>query len=249
MNEHSAEDSSPKPGKKRGLSLGFGCGIVVLILAGPLLLQQAGTRTARESAQRKTCLNNLRNIGVALLNYHTQWETFPPAHTVDAEGRPLHSWRVLILPLLDNQALYEKIDLTKAWDDPVNAEFRQQMPSVYRCPSDTGPEHHTSYIAVVGNDFVFNGEQARRLEEITDAPEQTLLIVEASGAESFEWMAPRDSDEQLFLSAAAAASKFHSQGRNVIYCDRHVAVLKPMPPTQLRALLTIAAEDEPGDID
>ena len=66
----------------------------------------------REPSRRSQCKNNLKQIGLALHNYHEKYQAFPPAYTVDATGKPLHSWRTLILPFVDQQALYDKIDLS-----------------------------------------------------------------------------------------------------------------------------------------
>src|SRR5262245_30030320 len=56
---------------------------------------------ARESARRMSCSNNLHNIAIALRNYESVYHCLPPAYTVDAEGKPLHSWRTLLLPFLE----------------------------------------------------------------------------------------------------------------------------------------------------
>ncbi|MEL7264459.1 MAG: DUF1559 domain-containing protein [Planctomycetota bacterium] len=67
------------------------------------------------------CSNNVKQIGLGLANYHASWNSFPPAYTVDANGNRLHSWRTLILPYVEQQPLYDRIDLTKPWDDPAHA--------------------------------------------------------------------------------------------------------------------------------
>ena len=54
-------------------------------------------------------------------NYEQAYNALPPAYTVDANGRPLHSWRTLILPYLEQESLYQTIDLSKPWNDPANA--------------------------------------------------------------------------------------------------------------------------------
>ncbi|HEY4260168.1 MAG TPA: DUF1559 domain-containing protein, partial [Schlesneria sp.] len=88
-------------------------GLVVIALFIPL------PRRAGEAARRTQCKNNLKLIGLALYNYHDLYGAFPPAYTVDRHGKQLHSWRTLILPFLDQMPLYQKIDLSKPWDDPV----------------------------------------------------------------------------------------------------------------------------------
>ena len=81
-----------------------GCLVIALMLPAQ--------RRAREPARRSQCKNNLKQIGLALHNYHETYGAFPPAYTVDADGKRLHSWRTLILPYLDQAPLYDKIDFS-----------------------------------------------------------------------------------------------------------------------------------------
>ena len=93
-------------------------GIIVVLIA----LMLPAMRSAREPARRTQCRYNLKQIGLALHEYEQAFGVLPPAYTVDAEGKRLQSWRVLILPYLDQAALYKLIDLTKPWDDPVRPD-------------------------------------------------------------------------------------------------------------------------------
>src|SRR5262245_5872973 len=88
--------------------LGIGAVVVALLLPAQ--------RRGREAARRTQCKNNLKLIALALHQYEADYHALPPAYTVDRYGNPLHSWRTLILPYLDQQALYNSIDLSKAWD-------------------------------------------------------------------------------------------------------------------------------------
>src|SRR5262245_36536395 len=114
------EPAEPKPRKWWPNLLGC-LGIIVILgfLAALFLLMP---RTSREAFRRVICANNLKQIGVALHSYHDKYGSLPPAYTVDASGKRLHSWRTLILPFLEGDDLYQKIDLTKPWDDPANKE-------------------------------------------------------------------------------------------------------------------------------
>lgn len=69
---------------------------------------------------------------------------FPPAYTVDSNGKPLHSWRTLILAHLDQRALYERIDFSKPWDDPANSEALKTAIDVYSCPASENPDNLTT---------------------------------------------------------------------------------------------------------
>src|SRR6056297_1698819 len=113
--------------------------IVIIILAILVALLLPGVRTTRGTARRSACKNNLKQIGLALHNYHDTYGSLPPAYTVDEQGRKLHSWRTLILPFLEEQALYEQIDLSQPWDSPANAAAFETIPIVYRCPEFDGP--------------------------------------------------------------------------------------------------------------
>src|SRR5215831_16651108 len=122
-------------------------GILLLLLA--LFLPNYRGGAPRESARRMQCYNNLRNIVIALHSYESTYGCLPPAYTVDANGKPLHSWRTLILPFIDQQPLYNQIDFSKPWDDPANRTASETRLKLYECPSSTAGKGHTTYLAVV----------------------------------------------------------------------------------------------------
>lgn len=134
----------------------FGVGFLLLFL----LLLPFARPGVRPAARRSHCSTNLKLIAIALHNYKAEYHALPPAYTVDASGKPLHSWRSLILPFFEedqhyeslssgSRRLYEQIDLTKPWDDPANAEARRYYVPVYGCPSAECPPLHTTYLASV----------------------------------------------------------------------------------------------------
>lgn len=83
----------------------------LLCLGGGGYFLMKGVRSGRDAARRVMCKDNLHQIGIALHNYHEQHGSFPPAYTTDQNGKPLHSWRVLLLPYLDRPNLYQQIRL------------------------------------------------------------------------------------------------------------------------------------------
>ena len=97
-------------------------------------LADALLRPARMAAARTDCINNLKQIGLALHNYHTKHDTFPPAYSRGKDGKPLLSWRVLVLPFLGEQALYDQFHLDEAWDSPHNRTLISKMPAAYSVP-------------------------------------------------------------------------------------------------------------------
>src|SRR5262245_44252816 len=80
-------------------------------------------RDAREAARRSNCKGELKQIGLALLNYREAYGCFPPPYVADASGRPMHSWRVLILPFIDHAALYREYRFDEPWDGPNNRKL------------------------------------------------------------------------------------------------------------------------------
>ena len=90
----------------------------------------------QEKKKQLRSSNNLKQIGVALHNYHGVYKTLPPPAKT-ADGKPLLSWRVLILPFLeDDDNLYAQFKLDEPWDSPHNIKLLTKMPEVYAHPAD-----------------------------------------------------------------------------------------------------------------
>ena len=111
--------------RPKGLLTAF---LVVILGCGCIGLLLPAFSSAREAARRMQCLNNLKQIALALHNYHDVYGVFPPAYIPDAQGKPKHSWRVLILPFLEEQGTYEKYDFDEPWDGPNNRALLTSMP-------------------------------------------------------------------------------------------------------------------------
>ena len=90
---------------------------------------------AREAARKMQCSSYSKGILLAFHNYSDTHGALPPLYTVDDEGKPLHSWRVLILPFLDQQDLYNQIRLDEPWDSEYNKQFHDRMFYYYQCHS------------------------------------------------------------------------------------------------------------------
>lgn len=190
----------------------------------------------------------LHPIGLALHLYHDTWHTFPPAYTVDAEGRRLHSWRVLLLPYLDRNDVYEKIDLNKPWDDPVHSELRKTAIAPFICPSNPSLPSRTSYLAVVGDELAFTGEHPQKISDFTDGAGETITVIEVSEGQSIEWMDPHDADEPMFLSFVQTEKTSHTGGGHVLLADGAVRFVSSKTPVETRrALLTRSAHDSVGE--
>jgi hypothetical protein len=106
-------------------------------------------------AARETSANNLKRLMLAMHNYHDTYNHFPPAviRGKDGQGGPPHSWRVALLPFLDQQALYNEYRFDEPWDSEHNRTLLGKMPAVYRSPLDKPDSPHASYFALVTPGF------------------------------------------------------------------------------------------------
>ena len=164
-----------RPGRRLGFTwteLAVCLAILFVVVA---LVFPAIQRNPREAARRMQCSNNLKQIGLALHNYEQKYKMLPPAYTVDAEGKRLHSWRTLILPYLEEAALYAKVDFSKAWDDPANETVRSKKVPAYRCPSNQSSEGNTTYLAIVGDRNILRPKQGRAFTEVVDGLSNTVM--------------------------------------------------------------------------
>lgn len=141
------------------------------------------------------CKNNLKQIGLALHNYHDAYKTFPPAFVVGPDGKPWHSWRVLLLSFLEEGPLWEEYRLDEPWNGPHNSKLLNRRPEVFACHSiDANPlvaKTDTTYVAVVGSETVWPGSSSIQLADFVDGASNTLFVVEVRDAGS-PWLAPDD---------------------------------------------------------
>jgi prepilin-type N-terminal cleavage/methylation domain-containing protein len=245
-NDPEFNDAIPKPKSTSGRRFTLIELLVVLaIIAVLIAFLLPATRSARGAARRAQCTNNLKQIALALHNYEQVYQALPPAHTVDAQGRPLHSWRTLILPYLEQQSLYRTIDLAKPWNDPANAKARETSLLVFQCPGAVGPANTTTYLAIVGPNHCFMPTESRRLAEIKDGTSSTLMVIEAGEEHAVPWMAPADADESLVMSLGPTTRLHHAGGMNADLVDGSVRFLKTSTPASVRrALMSISGNDK-----
>lgn len=228
------------PTHRHGFSVIKICLAIAIVAISVALFLPATRRNVRPALYRSQCRYNLKQIAIALHNYHDKFQAFPPAYTVDADGKPLHSWRTLILPYLDQKALYDKIDLTKPWDDPANAEAFKTNIEVYRCPSEPGPATHTTYLAVVTSNSCLRPGESARLSDIKDGTLTTLMVTEVDSEHAVHWMAPMDADESMFLAINSTSKLVHTSGVQAALADGTVRFLNASMSAEIRrALISI----------
>jgi hypothetical protein len=227
--------------------------MTVLLPFGCLLIMPS-VRMPRAVVWRMQCSNHLKQIGLALQNYHDQYGSFPPAYIRDAKGKPMHSWRVLILPFIEQRQLYEKYRFDEPWDGPNNSKLHNEIVSVFCCPSrsDKQPRTETSYVVVVGSQTLWPGTKATKLSDVTDGTSNTIMAVEVANS-GIHWMEPRDLHiVQMPLAInpprGQGISSYHPNTAWAVFADGHTAALRTdTPPKTLHALLTAAGGEQIGD--
>ena len=216
----------------------FGIGGVLFALFLP------AQRVVNPTSRRMACGNNLKQIAWGLHSYIDVFHALPPAYTVDANGKPLHSWRTLLLPFVEEKRLYDTIDLSKPWDDPVNAKAFNTTLAVYSCPADDGPGNHTLYLASVAPNGCFRLTKSRLISDIVDDASNTLMLIEVAPEQSVPWMSPRDADESFLMSFGPKSKMAHPGGTHAAMCNGQIRFLPAdMPAAERRTLISSAGHD------
>lgn len=198
-------------------------------------------RSARAASARSQCVNNLRMIGLALHNFHSSNDTFPPAFSHDNTGKPLLSWRVWILPYLDQKALYKEFNQDEPWDGPHNKALIAKMPAVYACPasnSKLAASGKTTYVVPRGERTIFPGAEAISIKTITDGTSNTIFVVDVPDDKAVVWTKPDDWEIDREFSPVDFMNH-HGEGTPVGFADGSVRFLKSTIKLEvLRALFT-----------
>jgi prepilin-type processing-associated H-X9-DG protein len=219
---------------------------------------------AREIAAFSRSINNLKQMGLAMHNFHSAYGAFPPAVIYGPDGKPWHSWRVLILPFVEAADVYKAYDFSQPWDSPKNKALIDRMPAVYRDPihGDT-KEPYTHYAALVGPRAVFRPEGSKQtdpkkplggkggvgIQNITDGTSNTMMISSVEPGRKIPWTKPEDIDVgpafKGFGQPGGIATPYTSRRRGggkaapFLFADGSVRIIgRPFNPHTLEALMS-----------
>ena len=165
---------------------------------------------ARAAARRTASMNNLKQLALAFHNYHDAYNAFPPAAVIGPNGKPWHSWRVLVLPFIEELDLYKQYDFSQPWDSPKNLAVAEKMPKVFRDPARDGPlDTLTDYAAITGEAAIFQPGMVTMTSaddfpacltagkkvgfaSVTDGTSNTILFATLDPARKIPWTKPED---------------------------------------------------------
>jgi prepilin-type processing-associated H-X9-DG protein len=175
------------------------------------------------AADRLISTNNLKQMALAMHNYHDTNNHFPAA-VMGKDNKPLLSWRVAILPFIEEDGLFKQFKLDQPWDSEHNKKLLSKMPKIYALPGDRRKfDVPTSYYRVfVGNGAAFDLKHKTRMQDVTDGLSNTIMIVEA--ADGVPWTKP---DEIEYDPKKPPKVGYHYAGRgNAAFCDGSVHTLR-----------------------
>jgi Protein of unknown function (DUF1559) len=214
------------------------CGGVILLLKFPW--------PEPEWPARALASNHLHEIALAIINYSDGNRGMPPPAIYSDDGKPLLSWRVLILPYIQQDNRFRQFRLNEPWDSPHNLKLLDDMPSIYAPTSSVeAPPHHTFFRVFVGKGAAFEGSQRLRYpEDFLDGTSKAILVVDA--AEPVPWTKP----DELAYSPDQPLPKVGGLFRDVflvVMADTSVkTVSKKVSEATLRAAITRNGRDKLG---
>jgi hypothetical protein len=222
------------------------------VLVGMLL---PAVQSAREAARRAEAMNNFKQIMLAMLTHESARRRLPSQAICDADGKPLLSWRVALLPFLEERPLYEQFRLDEPWDSEHNLALVERMPLVYADPNAPPGEVARGLTTVQvltgpGTPFVKPGEWLR-LDQIRDGLSNTVAIVEATPENAVPWTKPDDLEFDPERPLAGVGNPRRAGGMfGVGFFDGSVRTLPPdVSPDFFRASMTPAGGEEIHSFD
>ncbi len=213
-------------------------GTTVPIMAALLL---PAVQSAREAARRAQSMNNLKMLSLSVLNFEAATGRFPAAAIPTKDGKPGLSWRVAMLPYLEEKNLYDQFHLDEPWDSEHNRKLIPLMPEVFRSPSSQAEPGKTTYLAIRGEKAVIMESKTDRgigVRDIMDGTSRTVWLAEADDARAVEWTKPEDFSPDAD-DPWRGLGGLRPGGVLAAFVDGHIEFLpRSLPKETLRALFT-----------
>jgi hypothetical protein len=202
-----------------------------------------------QDAARKKSANNLKQLALAMVNYaDANNGKMPPATVYSKDGKPLYSWRVLLLPYLEEEKLFKQFKLDEPWDSDNNKKLLGKMPKVFApVQGETKEKHATFYQVFLGEGAAFEDKQVIKYPaSFQDGTSNTVLIVEA--ADAVPWTKPADLKYDPKKDPPKLGGLF-KDGFHAAFADGSVRFIKKNVDKKLLHAIITRAGNEEVDLD
>lgn len=219
------------------------CLMLALVCGGVLLaLLLPAVSAARNAARTMSATNHMKQVGLAIHNYHDTYQQLPPAFVTDSDGNPLGSWRVALLPFLEAQPTWDQWQHDEPWNSEANAALSVPMPVPYSSPWSDDPMTDQTHVFAVRHPLgAMSGEPKVTFGSLTDGMANTIVAVWLPG-QTTSWASPQD--VTLDELQAAFASLTPPDSILVLFADASVIrISTPLDPATVEAMVTRNAGD------
>lgn len=163
--------------------------VLLVAVAGLVAIPAAGNDEPPSWKAVVTSQNNLKQIALAFHNYESAFGFFPQ-DVKDKDGKAILSWRVLILPYIEEDALWKEFKMDEPWDSDTNKKLIEKVPKVFAPVHTKAKAGHTFYQGFTGGGALFGFKSKMTIIDIPDGTSNTALVVEAGDA--VIWTKPAD---------------------------------------------------------
>ena len=202
-------------------------GVCLLVCCGGgFMLYRFGSTQVKTAQTRAQAINHLKMIGVALHNYHDTYGSFPPAVVSDADGKPLYSGRVLLLPFLEQGNIYQQFDKEKAWDSPENSALTSRPVIPFQDPANAnGSPVRCDLVFVTGSGTAFDGKKGTKIHDMRDGSSNTLMVI-CSDKGPANWAEPTDWNVDSVAPPTPGANNPAQDKILVLFGDASVRIMR-----------------------
>jgi hypothetical protein len=203
---------------------------------------KTSTGQARKASDKATSMNNAKQIALAMHNYYSTFNNhFPAAASCGPDGKPLLSWRVYLLPWIEQDQLFKQFHLNEPWDSPHNKTLIEKMPFTFRSPRSKAGKGKTNYLVPVGNGALYaSSREEPKFKDIKDGLSQTIMIVEVDDPHAVIWTKPADLAFDP-MDPKKGIGSLYDDGFVAAFCDASTRFLpRGIDPKTLSALFTRA---------
>jgi Protein of unknown function (DUF1559) len=203
-----------------------------------------GVQKVREAAESAIALNNLKQIAIALHSYHDVHGALPPAAILGKKGKKLLSWRVAILPFIEQENVYRLFKQDEPWDSEHNKKLSDLAIKTYMDPRAELKPGQTNYKAIVGDAAMFDAVKGRRFAEVTDGLSNTLMVM--AGGDPVPWAKPDDYDYDPKKEFPADYAKAFDDALLVLFADGSVRAINLATLKDRAAMMKLLIERNDG---